>query len=109
MLLSVHSIQRRAAETIVFLFCFQVPSSSILIILKNYFGIFMNRREMIQLAIMTGAAAIPLRAFAQSGELGRTEKKNESSWFGCAYYGVGSGDPIISFMAIPLHPISGVM
>ena len=37
----------------------------------------MNRRELIQLAIMTGAAAIPLRALAQSGE-DRAERKKRS-------------------------------
>ena len=96
MLLSVHSIQGRAAETIVFLFCFQVPSSSILIILKNYFGIFMNRRELIQLAIMTGAAAIPLRALAQSGEdWAERKKRTNVRGLDIAYYEVGSGDPII--------------
>ena len=56
----------------------------------------MNRRELIQLAIMTGAAAIPLRALAQAGEdWAERKKRTNVRGVDIAYYEGGSGDPII--------------
>ena len=65
----------------------------------------MNRRELIQLAIMTGAAAIPLRALAQSGEDWAERKKERTFVVWILHYEVGSrpyhflhGNPTSSYL-----------